>query len=961
MNRQELELCLEAGFIDFSINNDERFLPKILTNNQQRQVKVLENLLYELKHCDEFFFSVAFVTNSGVACLIDILEELKERGIKGRILASQYQNFTEPRALRRLLQFPNLQLKIITSDYNFHAKGYLFHHLPDKENSDNYTMIVGSSNLTQSALTVNREWNVQLSSMKDGALIRQMQEELQRAWDDAAQVDEAWINAYEKIYCEARSLRGKGHSRIIDLYRVNPNKMQVKALEGIERLRAEGKNRALLISATGTGKTYLSAFDVRTVQPERCLFIVHRGLIARKAKESFERIIDRGISTGLYTGTRKESGARYVFATVQTLASGDNLNAFAPDAFDYIIIDEVHRAGAPTYQKILDYFRPKFLLGMTATPERTDGYDIFKVFDYNIAYEIRLNQALEENMLVPFHYHGISEIAVDGKVLDDNAQFRYLVCGQRVEHILRYADFYGCDQGRVKGLVFCSRTEEAKELAQAFTRKGRKSAALDGSSTEAERADAVRRLESDDIPEAEQLEYIFTVDIFNEGVDIPSVNQIIMLRPTQSAIVFVQQLGRGLRRNGGKRYLEVIDFIGNYANNYLLPIALYGDRSYNREKLRRIMHSNFLPGASTVYFTDVLKQQIYKSINTSQLTQMKEYKNSYELVKFKLGSKPMMMDFVRLGDKDPYLFVQKKKSYFNFRQAVDAGETSMGQPHEKVLQMISIEIANGKRLEEIALLQQLLDKTQVSRQEFMKYFSDRYGLNISEASFNGAVNVLTLHFFKDGDAAKYGKQPLIEFDGRNICLSRYFAELLANSEFRNYTEDALAYGEYRFLENFDAGNYFYGFKLYETYSRKDACRILNWQKDESSTVYGYRVKYGTCPMFVTYNKQEQISASTQYEDRFLTPSLFSWMTRSRVSLESAEVEAIRKKETLKLLFIKKSDDDGTEFYFMGTASLQEKPILTSILDDKGRKLPIVNIIYRMDHTVDEKLYSYFED
>lgn len=961
MNRQELELCLEAGFIDFNINNDERFLPKILTNNQQRQVKVLENLLYELRHCDDFFFSVAFVTNSGVACLIDILEELKERNIKGRILASQYQNFTEPRALRRLLQFPNLQLKIITSDYNFHAKGYLFHHLPDKDGTDNYTMIVGSSNLTQNALTVNREWNVQLSSMKNGALVRQMREELQHAWEDAEQVDEAWISAYEKIYREASSLRGKSRSKIIDLYRVNPNKMQVQALEGIERLRAEGKNRALLISATGTGKTYLSAFDVRTVRPGRCLFIVHRGLIARKAKESFERIIDRGISTGLFTGTCKEIDARYLFATVQTLAAGDNLHAFAPDDFDYIIIDEVHRAGAPTYQKILNYFQPEFLLGMTATPERTDGYDIFKVFDYNIAYEIRLNQALEENMLVPFHYHGISEIEIDGRVLDDNAQFRYLVCGQRVEHILKYADFYGCDQGRVKGLVFCSRTEEAEELALAFNRKGRRAAALTGSSTESERAAAVARLESDDLPEAEQLEYIFTVDIFNEGVDIPSVNQIIMLRPTQSAIIFVQQLGRGLRKNGGKRYLEVIDFIGNYANNYLLPIALYGDRSYNREKLRRIMHSNFLPGASTVYFTDVLKQQIYKSINTGRLTQMKEYKNSYELVKFKIGHKPMMMDFVRLGDKDPYLFVQKKKSYFNFRQAVDHEETSLGQQHEKVLQMISIEIANGKRPEEIALLQLLLKKQRTYTEEFRKYFAAEFGFDITDAALAGAVNVLTLSFFKDADAVKYGGQPLIEIDNGSIALSGEFTELLANAEFRSYVEDALAYGKYRFLENYDPENYFYGFKLYETYSRKDACRILNWQKDESSTVYGYRVKYGTCPMFVTYNKQEQISASTQYEDRFLTPRLFSWMTRSRINLESAEVEAIRKKETLKLLFIKKSDDDGTEFYFMGAAQLQKEPILTSIMDDKGRKLPIVNIIYRMDRTVDEKIYSYFEE
>ena len=280
MNSSELALYLEAGFIDFNVETDDRFLPKILTNNQQKQVKVLENLIFELENCNDFFFSVAFVTNSGIACLIDTLDKLQNNNIKGKILASQYQNFTEPRALRRLLQFPNLELKIITSDYNFHAKGYLFHTQANVKSEENYTMIIGSSNLTQSALTVNREWNVQLSSMKDGALIKQMQAELNKAWEDATVVTNEWIDAYEKIYHEAFKQRKSSANKIIQLYKINPNKMQTAALQSIERLRNEGKDKALLISATGTGKTYLSAFDVRAAKPNRCLFLVHRGLIA---------------------------------------------------------------------------------------------------------------------------------------------------------------------------------------------------------------------------------------------------------------------------------------------------------------------------------------------------------------------------------------------------------------------------------------------------------------------------------------------------------------------------------------------------------------------------------------------------------------------------------------------------------------------------------------------------------
>ena len=958
MNSSELALYLEAGFIDFNIETDERFLPKILTNNQQEQVKVLENLLFELEHCDEFFFSVAFVTNSGIACLIDTLKELENKHIKGKILASQYQNFTEPRALRRLLQFPNLELKIITSDYNFHAKGYLFHTHATSAKDENYTMIVGSSNLTQSALTVNREWNVQLSSMKDGALIRQMQEELNQAWDDATPVTEEWIAAYERIYGEARSQRQRAYTKIHKLYKINPNKMQAVALQNIAALRAEGKNRALLISATGTGKTYLSAFDVRAAQPKRCLFIVHRGLIARKSKESFEQIIDEHITTGLFTSGHREIDRDYVFATVQTLVKDENLHAFAPDAFDYIIIDEAHHAGAKSYQKVLSYFKPKFLLGMTATPERSDDCDIFKTFDHNIAYEIRLHQALAENMLVPFHYHGVSEIVVDGELLDDNADFVRLTSEERVKNILYYADFYGCDQGRVKGIVFCSRIKEAKALSEAFNQHGKRSAFLAGATSEEERARLIKRLESDE-EGVDKLDYLFSVDVLNEGVDIPSVNQIIMLRPTQSAIVFVQQLGRGLRKSKAKRYLEVIDFIGNYENNYMLPIALYGDRSCSKEKLRRIVHNNFLPGASTVYFTDVVRERIFDSLNKNNFLELRKLKESYQLVKSKLGHAPMMLDFLALGDKDPYLFIQKKKSYYNFRQYADHYESTLSATHGRLLEFICLELANGRRLEEVALLRYLMQNTQIDVPAFMQYMQDKYQLTTSAATVASVVNVLSMQFFKTADAQKYGNMPLVNANADSICLSEKFSSMLANKEFYGYVNDTLAYAEKRFLFDYKPAKFYHGLNLYGSYTRKDVCRILNWAKDESAVVYGYRVKYNTCPIFVTYKKYENISESTKYDDRFASPTIFNWQTRSRVNIDSPEVVAIEQPETLKLLFIKKSDAEGSEFYFMGEM-LHKQSIGTTITGNKGEKLSIVQMFYEMKTPVEAKIYDYFE-
>lgn len=962
MNREELAICLEAGFIDYNIDKDERFLPKILTNNSEKKVKVLETLLYQMKNCDEFFFSVAFVTNSGVACMIDILNELKQRNIKGKILASQYQNFTEPRALRRLLQFPNLELKIITADYNFHAKGYLFHKVADEEKKteDSYNLIIGSSNLTQTALTVNREWNVQLSSLENGALVKQMQEELEKAWDDATVVDDDWIDSYEAIYKEARSSRIGQRNRIIDLYKINPNKMQAEALKSLKELREEGKDKALLISATGTGKTFLSAFDVKIARPKRFLFIVHRNLIARTAKESYEKIIDKDIKTGIFSGSRKEIDQDYLFSTIQTLCKDENLHMFAPDHFDYIVVDEVHRAGAKTYQKVLDYFKPKFLLGMTATPERTDDGDIFKMFDYNIAYEIRLNQALSENMLVPFHYHGISELMVDGKVIDELSDFRLLVSEERVKHILKYADFYGCDEGRVKGLVFCSKIDEAKALAEKFCEYGKKAIALTGASSEEERSKAIERLESDELPVNEQLDYIFTVDIFNEGIDIPCINQIILLRPTESAIIFVQQLGRGLRKSQGKRYLEVIDFIGNYGNNYLLPIALFGNRSYNKEKVRREMHNNHIPGASTVYFDDVSQKRIFEALNNGKIAQFREYKKSYELVKMQLGRVPMMMDFVRLGDKDPYLFVLKDGSYFHFKQHVDSAESTMNDLHQRLLKFIGLEVANGKRLEEVFILKELLYKSSVSFLDVISDMLQKYDLEVNVKSIIGAINVLKMGFFKIADVNKYGNIELVSENQGNISLTKEFSALLENEEFLAYFKDALDYAEYSFMETYDKKTYFGGLKLYENYSRKDVCRILNWEKDESATVYGYRVKYNTCPMFVTYNKQDDISESTKYEDRFISRSMFSWMTRNKVTLESAEVEAIQRDDVRKLLFVKKSDGEGTDFYYMGDVDTH-KCIQTTIDGKDNKKLSIVNVLYNMQQVVNDKIYSYFED
>ena len=531
---------IKTGLIDKNVESDISLQPKIITNNYEAKEKVLTTIESLLEECDEFFFNVAFVTKSGVISILNTLEKIERSGTKGKILISKYQNFSDPHALRMLLKFSNINLRIIDEN-NFHAKGFLF------KLEKNYELIIGSSNLTQDALSKNTEYNLKLSLAKNSKLLSQALSIFEKYFLKGYEVNEDFLKEYSLIFDEFNSSNFKKYNITSKISpKLKPNNMQRVALENLRNLRNANIKKALLISATATGKTYLSAFDVKNFNAKKVLFIVHRWNIAKKAMDSFKNIFQKEKTYGLYGGSSKESNFDFIFSTNLTFSNSENLKAFDPDTFDYIIIDETHRAGAISYQKIIDYFKPKFLLGMTASPERTDGYDIFELFDHNIAYEIRLQQAMEEDLIVPFHYFGVTDISINGEVIDENTIFNKLTDDERVQRIIDISNKYGCDSGNIRGLIFCSRTEEADKLAQKFNERGIKSVALTGRNSEEEREESIRMLESDDLDK--KLDYIFTVDIFNEGIDIPKINQIIMLRPTQSNIIFIQQLGRGLRK-----------------------------------------------------------------------------------------------------------------------------------------------------------------------------------------------------------------------------------------------------------------------------------------------------------------------------------------------------------------------------------------------------------------------------
>ncbi|MFL0162910.1 DUF3427 domain-containing protein [Aquirufa salirivi] len=952
---------IRTGFIEKSVDSSGEYIPRLLTNEKSEGIKVLSSIIAELNSCEEFWFSVAFLTNSGLQSLINTFQELKNNQVRGKILVSQYLNFTEPEALKRLLKFENIELRINTND-NFHSKGYLF------KKGDYYDLIVGSSNLTAAALSTNKELNLKVSAKRESYIIQKAVEEFTADFDASNLVNLSFISQYQKEYESNKKWQSdylfdqllQNPSRVSN---VSPNLMQVEALANLKMLRSNGKNKALLISATGTGKTFLSAFDAKEFNPKRLLFVVHRANIANAALKTFRQVFGFKKEMGFYSGDRKELDKDFIFSTIQTISRDEHLKAFSPEHFDYIIIDESHRAGADSYLKIVNYFKPNFLLGMTATPERTDGFDVFSLYNHNIAYEIRLQKALEIDILSPFHYFGVTDLSINGKEVEEKSDFNLLTSIERVNRIIEYSQFYSCDDGNVRGLVFCSKVEEAKELSNQFSSLGFRSIALSGENSEDQRNMAIDLLESDDLQR--KLDYIFTVDIFNEGIDIPRVNQVIMLRPTQSAIIFVQQLGRGLRKAEGKEYLTVIDFIGNYTNNFLIPIALFGDTSYNKDSLRKLIAggSSQIPGTSTINFDKISKEKIYAAIDQSNFSLKKDLIKDYNLLKYKIGQLPMMMDFLYHGSRDPFLFVEYAGSYFHFVSSLESGLVEKMTPDQlTILNFFSIEINNSKRVEESELLLKIITKGEIQINEFIELIYSKYGFSPTRETIGSVISNLNFYFINKRKSIKeLGSNDLFELQNGVVSISIFFIQQLSNLTFRDFLLDNTYYSISKFEANFDFRNYVKGFLIHQKYSRKDICRILNWERNEESTMYGYSIKYNTCPIFVNYHKEDNIAASTKFEDKFINNSQFQWFSKPRRKLNSKDVSTIKyHNNILRLsLFIKKSNGEGSDFYYMGDVKpIDESFEETTILDDHGRSVSVVKVIFKLDQPVEDSLYEY---
>ncbi|MBM6819328.1 DEAD/DEAH box helicase family protein [Clostridium saudiense] len=607
---------------------------------------------------------VSFLMESGVKLLLQDLKEALNRGVKIRILTGNYLKITQPQALYLLKS--ELKNQVDLRFYNnpnksFHPKAYMFHNPIDSE------IYIGSSNISRGALTSSIEWNYRLLKSTAPNDFKVFYDTFEELFNNHSLIitDEVlkdyskqWIrpNVYKDIEKEEMK-----EDNVINIF--EPRGAQIEALYSLEKSREEGFDKGLVVAATGIGKTYLAAFD--SAKYNRILFVAHREEIIKQAAQSFKNVRNSD-DIGFFYGNQKDTKNSFIFALVQTLGKDEYLNEeyFSKDYFDYIIVDEFHHAVSNNYKKIIDYFTPKFLLGLTATPERLDSKDVFALCDYNMVYEVRLKDAINKGWLVPFRYYGIYDETVNYEDIDykngkyDDKQLEEaLMLNKRGELILNHYLKYNSK----RAMGFCTSRHHAEYMAKVFNENNIPSAAVysgeKGEYSE-ERNIALSKLTSGD------LKVIFSVDMFNEGLDVPAIDMVMFLRPTQSPTIFLQQLGRGLRKAKDKTYLNVLDFIGNYKKANLVPFLLSG-KEYSSIESKNNRQSDYEFPEECIVDFDFRIIDIFKNQAEREMKVKDKIKEQFEIVSDMLGYRPTRIEFFTYMDDEVYQNIKSKSKVMN--------------------------------------------------------------------------------------------------------------------------------------------------------------------------------------------------------------------------------------------------------------------------------------------------------
>ena len=627
------------------------------------------------------------------------------------------------------------------------------------------------------------------------------------------------------------------------------------------------------------------------------------------------------------------------------------------------------------------HFQPEFWLGMTATPERTDDKDVFKIFNHQIAYEIRLKDALDYNLLCPFHYHGISDLKINNEEQKDFSNFAYLTSDERVKHVLQKAEEFKFSGERVKGLIFCSSVDEAKVLSEKLNQHNLRTTYLTGDSKPEARLAAVDRLAGADGPQA--LDYILTVDIFNEGVDIPEINQVIFLRPTQSPIIFTQQLGRGLRKAAGKEYVVILDFIANYEKNYLIPVALSGDNSYDKDSMRKLvmLGTKVIPGASTVEFEKVVRDRVLESIDNARTNTVELLRTSYQAIKNKLGRIPNLVDFYPHNGIDAVKFFEKKwahygSSYYGFLAKYEKDYTGKLSPLQaKMLSYLSGRFGNGKRVAEALLIEPIINNKNTNADFFKEQLLKRFGIDASDDLLKNIVLNLSNQFNLTGDQKERNKdvvfvEPIGTEDFRIADAFNRALNDETSSDFIVQLNDLIAFIYQRYDLRYSKRYRCMDLTLNEKYSYEDIPRLLNWSKYISAQIIGgyrYDDETNTLPVLVNYNKEDDAIA---YEDHFENEEYLIALSKTNRKVDSKDAEIIFRKQpeyknTKILLFVRKNKNDSETktFYFLGEMNAigGPEPVAVPKRDGTGEKVSAFKVRYRLESNVRRDIYEYITE
>lgn len=917
---------------------------QFITNNTE--ITFLDKLKNSFERCSSFYLSVSFIKKAGLVLFEKILEEALKRGVKGKIITSSYQNFTDIASLNTFYKwmtiYHNFECHLDLNcfeDKGFHSKGYIF----DYDNS--YEFIVGSTNITRFALLKNIEWNVSLEENHEFDSVLSAKKEFEFLWNKTLPLDPQLIKKYQ-LQLEYSIEKWDMDYDDPVTSNIQPNFMQRKALKELIRYRDMGVNKSLIVAATGSGKTYLAAFDARNYDAKRLLFVVHRDKILVDAKETFMKVFGAERTYGLYVGNKKDQDADFIFASNQLLSK--HLDEFDPYEFDYIVMDECHHAAASSYKSIMKHFKPGFILGITATPERMDNQDVFELFDKNVPFELRLRDAIINNLVVPFHYYGIRDKLIDYGFSDNTKIAKEIAKVENIDFIKQEIEKHRVN-GKLKALAFCTSIAHARLMAEELEEVGYHAIALIGSNDLGQRIKAFNNLQDDSNP----LEIICTVDILNEGVDIPQVNMVLFLRPTESSTIFLQQLGRGLRKAEGKQYVTILDFIGNnYDRSIQIAKALGSlgqstiiEKPYLKDMIRNDFAALNIPGV-IINIDALSKEDILKHLDDCNFNKKEYLKKDYENFKAYLrkDTYPLHVDYLN-NDVAPDLLRftkskinNKNRSYYTFLKRI--GEKSLPIFAEEQIKFIDSlsELLPIVRVDEYIIINSILNEKQSSIDNLI--------------GFNSKVNKNTLN---------HALQHLVKM---HLINDKNEIIVPITEAFKEFVNDLLTYGLERY--NIEYGDYLGSFKLYGNYYSEQiqTIKLQSFSPYMKGTEFDTLNKKTYC--YVTLNKDSNnYDERLKYKDRFITSSLFQWESVKNTTFTTGDGPKLLATKEVYLFIrkIKKEDEVVLPFTYFGKGKFKNprgSKTTESDKKDTTKEYPTIMFDIELDNEVPKEYWFDFD-